>query len=116
MRYLAEAAIHRCDFDAAEDHLERARRIASQYDDARGLMRLRMTEARLRLIALELREAEATAADAESSAIALRLPSEMAESAALRKAAKRARLIPPLRLYLRRRRPLRLTNEPVGGD
>jgi hypothetical protein len=116
IRYLAEAAIHRRDFNAAADHLEGARRIADRYDDARGLMRLQMTEARMRLIALELREAEATAADAESSAIALRLPSEVAESAALRKAAKRARLIPPLRLYLRRRRPLRLTSEPVGGD
>lgn len=116
MRYLAEIAIHRCDFDAAEGYLEHARRIANQYDDARGLMRLRMTEARLRLIALELHEAEATAAEAEISAIALSLPSERAESAALRKAAKRARLIPPLRLYLRHRRPLRLTDEPVGGD
>lgn len=116
MRYLAEAAIHRCDFDAAEKHLERAARIGEQYDDARELMRLQMTEARLRLIALELREAEATAAGAEASAIALGLPSERSESAALGRAARRARLIPPLRLYIRHRRPLRMTDEPVGGD
>ncbi|MGN6254378.1 MAG: AAA family ATPase [Solirubrobacterales bacterium] len=116
MRYLAEAAIHRRDFDIAREHLKRARHIAERYDDARGLMRLRMTEARLCLIALTLREAEGAAADAEESAIALGLPSEQVESAALRKAARRARLIPPLRLYLRRRRPLRMTDEPVGGD
>jgi len=116
MRYLAEAAIHRCEFDAAEGHLQRARGIAERYDDARGVMRLRMTEARLRLIALDLREAEAIASDAEESAISLGLPSERVESAALRRAARRARLVPPLRLYLRRRRPLRMTAEPVGGD
>jgi tetratricopeptide (TPR) repeat protein len=116
MRYLAEEAIHRGDFAAAEEHLTRAHGIAERYDDARGVMRLRMTEARLRLIALQLREAEAAAADAEESAVALGLPSERAESAALRTAARRARLIPPLRLRLRRRRPLRMTAEPVGGD
>jgi tetratricopeptide (TPR) repeat protein len=116
LRYLAEVAIHRREFDAAAEHLDRARRIAERHNDARGIMRLRMTEARLRLIALELREAGAAAADAEASARELGLPSEAAESAALRKAASRARMFPPLRIYLSRRRPLRATSEPVGGD
>jgi hypothetical protein len=116
MWYLAETAIHRRDFGAAKTHLARARRIAERYDDARGIMRLRMTESRLHLAARELREAEDAAADAEVSAIGLGLPSERAESSALRLAARRARLLPPLRLYLRLRRSLRMTDEPVGGD
>lgn len=116
MRYLAEVDIHRGRLATAKQHLQRARRIAEQHDDARGQMRLRMTEARLHLMALELREAEAAAQCSEAEAVRLGLPSEAAESSALRTAAHRARLLPPLRVYLSRRRPLRLTDEPVGGD
>ena len=116
MRYLAETAIYRRDFGTARKYLAQARRIAERHDDARGIMRLRMTESRLHLAAFELREAEDAATDAEVSAIGLGLPSERAESSALRLAARRARLLPPLRPFLRRRRSSRMTDEPVGGD
>jgi len=116
MRYLVEIKIHRGEFAEARKLLDRAREIATQYDDARGLMRQRMTEARLLLVSLDLREAEQAATDAEREAIRLGLPSEAMESGALRRMARLARLLPPLRPYLRWRRPLRFTDEPIGGD
>jgi hypothetical protein len=116
MRYLVEVKIHRGQFEEARKLLDRARQIATQYDDARGLMRQQMTEARLLLVSLDLRKAEQVATNAEREATRLGLPSEMIESGAIRRMARLGRLMPPLRPYLHWRRPMRFTDEPIGGD
>jgi tetratricopeptide (TPR) repeat protein len=116
LRDLAEIAIHRREFQKAENLLDRARNIVVEYGDQRQLARVHLTEARLRLIAGELRAVKHVASLAESEAMKLGLPAEAQEARALRTAARRARVLLPLRLYYAWCRPTRLTEAPVGGD
>jgi hypothetical protein len=116
LRHLAEISIHRGAFSHARERLQDARSIAIDYEDKRGLARIALTEARLHLVTGRPRVAAQTASYAESEANALGLPPEAREARALRVAAMCARFLPPLRLYYAWRRPIRLSDSPVGGD
>jgi len=116
LRHLAEIAIHRCEDQEARELLDRARAIAAEYNDARGLARLSMTEARLFLLSRQAGAARRAASRAASAAAELSLPAEALEARALHRASWLALLIPPLRMRYRRRRPVRLSDAPVGGD
>ncbi len=116
LRYLAEIAIHRREARRAQELLDSAQAIAAEYSDRRHAARLTLTQARLHLLEGQLREATRTATEAEFAARRLGLPPESREARALTVAARRAGVVPPLRLFYARRRPLRLTDAPVGGD
>jgi hypothetical protein len=115
LRYLAEVAIGRRDISEARRLAGRAREIATAFDDKRGLARIGLTDARLKLAGGRAREAGRAARRAESEARALGLPPEAREARALAKAARRATVLPPLRLWYARRLPHRFTDAPVGG-
>ncbi len=115
-RHLAEIAIHRRQFTKAFDLLNSAREIALEFEDRRGLARIELTEARRLLIEGHPGPAGMAAERAQARARSLGLPPEEREARALRSAARRARLAPPLRAYYRARRPWRLTSAPVAGD
>lgn len=116
LRYLAEVAIQRAAYGEAEQHLERARCASVEHEDRRQLARLDLTAARMHLLRGDARAARSSAARAETQARSLGLPPEAREARAWRIAAARARVIPPVRRYYQRRRPMRLTDAPVGGD
>jgi hypothetical protein len=116
LRDLAEIAIHRRQSDDAEAMLDLARAIALEFGDQRQLARIDLTEARLLLLGGRPRRAEQKAAIAEAASIQLGLPPEAREAHALRTAARRAAILPPLRIYYASRRPTRMTDAPVGGD
>lgn len=116
LRSLGEVAIHRGDFDRARALIEDARRVAVAFGDKRQIARIRLTSARLGLFTGELRSAGSEAAAAESDAVELGLAPELREARAIRVAAARAKLFPPLRGYYARRRPPRFTDAPIGGD
>ena len=116
LRDLAEIAAHEGEYQTAQALLERARSASEQYGDRRQLARLSLTEARMCLLLGRLTAAVRIARAAEMQASEVGLPPEHREARALRLAARRARLLPPLRLYYKWRRPIRLTDAPVGGD
>ncbi|HEU4701229.1 MAG TPA: hypothetical protein VFS37_02015, partial [Conexibacter sp.] len=72
--------------------------------------------ARLQLALRAPKAAHAAAARATREATRLGLPAEAREARALARAAWRARALPPLALLYAWRRPLRLTDAPIGGD
>jgi hypothetical protein len=113
IRQFAEAATQRGEFGVAREQLSRARAIAVQTEDKRHLARLQVAEARLGLVSGDLALARKAATQAEADAAGLGLAPEAREARALRRAAGRARLLPPLRLYYARRRPTRLTDAPL---
>jgi tetratricopeptide (TPR) repeat protein len=116
IRHLAEVSIHRGKFREAQTQLETALRIAVEHEDQRGTARIGVTQARLHLMTGDLSAAVRVAVDAEGGAQALGLRDEEREARALKVAARRARVFPPLRLYYALRRPARLTDAPIGGD
>lgn len=116
LRDLAEIAVHAGEYRAAQALLARARSASEQYGDRRQLARLSLTEARMCLLLGRLTAAARVAQAAEMQAMEVGLPPEQREARALRLASRRARLFLPLRLYYRWRRPIRLTDAPVGGD
>jgi hypothetical protein len=116
LRHRAEIAIHRGELSEARQLLDQARSIALAYDDRRALPRLNMTEARLLLVGRKPRAAMRAASDAAAAASELGLPAEELEARALRRAALRAVAFPPLRYQHAHKRPVRLTDAPVGGD
>lgn len=113
LKDLAEIAIHRGSFAEARKYLERARSISVESEDKRQLARVSLTQARLCLLEGRLTAAREAAAGAQSEAARLGLSPEATEARAIYEAARRARLLPLLRLYYRRARPLRLTDAPV---
>jgi hypothetical protein len=113
LRDLAQIALHEGNLELAREQLERARSIATSCEDRRQLARIALAEARMRLFAGELDAARETASEAQSAAARLGLPPEATEAHAIYDAARRARVLPPLRLYYAWRRPLRLTAEPT---
>jgi hypothetical protein len=116
LRNLAEVAIHRGEFAEGRRLLGEARRISAEHGDRRQLTRIHLTTARLELFGGDPAVAQREAFAARAAALELGLVPEMRELSALRRAAARARYLPPLRLYYRVRRPPRFTDAPVGGD
>jgi tetratricopeptide (TPR) repeat protein len=116
LRHRAEIAIHRGDLREARELLDHARSIAVAYEDRRALPRLNMTEARLLLVERRPRPAMRAASGAARAARELGLPAEEVEALALRRTALRALAFPPLRYRHARKRPVRFSNAPVGGD
>jgi hypothetical protein len=116
LRNLAEVAIHRGDLDRARMLVEQAGKIAAAFGDRRQMARIRLTTARLELVSRNVRAARSEAFSAESDAIELGLAPELQEARAIRVAAARAGLFPPVGRYYARRRPPRFTDAPVGGD
>lgn len=116
LRFLAEVAIHRADSDSALELLDRARALASGYDDQRQLARISVTAARMRLLDRDLDLAAEEAASAVSESGRLGLPPEEEEALALADAISLARRAPATLDDLASRRPTRLTEAPVGGD
>jgi hypothetical protein len=116
LRNLAEVAIHGGEFARAYAYVEDAREVASTFSDRRQIARIRLTTARLELFDRKLDSAARQAFAAETDAIELGLPPELREARAIRIAAGRARLLPPLARRYARRRPPRFTDAPIGGD
>jgi hypothetical protein len=116
LRNLAEVAIHEGDFPRARTFLADARRIAGEHGDRRQLARIHLTAARLELLGGDQAAARREALAAQAASLELGLVPELQEATALRRAAVRARLLPPLRRHYRRRRPPRFSDAPVGGD
>jgi hypothetical protein len=116
LRDLAEIAIHHGDSDKAKVLLDQARAASVEYADRRQLARVYLTDARMGLFAGDLSAARAAAREAEAQAAALGMPPEAEEARAVGRVATRARWLLPLRVYYRWRRPIRLTDAPVGGD
>jgi tetratricopeptide (TPR) repeat protein len=116
LRDLAEIAVHAGEYRAAQTLLDRARDACEQYGDRRQMARLSLTQARMCLLSGRLTAAARVAQAAETQAMEVGLPPEQREARSLRLAARRARVVPPLRLYYAWRRPTRLTDAPVGGD
>lgn len=113
LRDLAEVAVHEGRFAEAEGKLARAHEIATESEDRRHLARIALTEARMCLLAGRPPEAREAAERAQSAAARLGLAPEATEARAIYDAARRATLLPPLRLYYRWRRPRRLTAAPA---
>lgn len=113
LRDLAEIEIRRGDFEAARVHLERARTIATASEDKRQLARISMTDARMNLLIGDLHGAKRAGATAQSDAARLGLSAEALEARAIYDAARRAQVLPPLRLYYMWRRPPRLSGAPA---
>jgi len=116
LRNLAEVAIHEGDIGHARTLLGDARRIAEEHGDRRQLARIHLTSARLELLGGELSAALREVLEADSASMKLGLTPETREASAMRRAIVRARILPPLRLYYRRRRPARFSDAPAGGD
>lgn len=112
---LAEGAMHRGDFAEAAVLLKQSRAIAAKYEDQRMLVRISISEARLRLLKGEPRAGVKIARAAIAHGRAIGLREEVREARALRRALLLA-ILPPARLYYSRRRPQRLSRAPIAGD
>lgn len=115
LRVQADCAIQRRELARARELLERSREIAVAHEDRRAIARTLLTDARLLLVSRRSRQAERVARRAQAEAAALGLPPEEQEAVALCRAARRALLLPPVRLRYARWPPHRLTDAPVGG-
>jgi hypothetical protein len=111
----AEVAMHRGAFSRAREMLAHSRVIATRYEDQRMQVRISISEARLQLLAGEVRGGSHVAAAAISQARSIGLREEVREATALRRALRWA-VLPPVRLRYARRRPQRLSDAPIAGD
>jgi len=114
LRNLAELEAHCGDKAAAETLLDQALDVAVSHDDRRQTTRIHLTTARLALFTGQLRECYQEITEAERAARSLGLSPELRELGALRRAANRARWLPPFRVFYAKRRPLRFSDAPVG--
>jgi tetratricopeptide (TPR) repeat protein len=116
LRNLAEVAIGRGSFDEAHQYLAQARAIASTHTDKRQLTRIRLTGAKLALFERQGAAALQEVTALERDAAELGLMPEQQELRGLRTAAMRATHRRGTIRHFRRRRPLRFTDAPIGGD
>jgi tetratricopeptide (TPR) repeat protein len=116
LRNLAELAVRVGKYERAQGLLDRAAEIAEGYGDQRQMARIHLTGARLALFRGQLAACSVELLTAELAAKRLGLGPELHELAAMRRAAMRARWLPPVRLWYAYRRPQRFSDAPVGGD
>jgi hypothetical protein len=116
LRALAELALHRREHEEARRLLEQAAVVSSAYGDLRQQVRVDVSRARLELFAGDPSAGHEAARRAASEAARLGLPAERLEAMATERAISRAERSKLFRLYYVLRRPLRLTDAPIGGD